>query len=37
MLFQELQQEPEVSFPVTMGMALQNSCLFSDVMTPVLL
>ena len=35
MVFLELRREPGVYFRVTVGMAIQNSCLFSDVMTPV--
>ena len=35
MVFLELWQEPGVPSRVTMVMALQNSCLFSDVMTVV--
>ena len=33
--FLELQQEPEVYFRVTAGMDIQNSTLFSEVITPV--
>ena len=35
MVFLGLQQEPGVHSGVTAGMAIQNSCLFSDVRTPV--
>ena len=37
MIFLEVRQEPGVYSQVTAGMALQNSCLFSDFRTPVLL
>ena len=33
--FLELRREPGVYSRVTAGMAIQNSCLFSDVKTPV--
>ena len=36
MVFLELQWEPGLYSRVTMGMALQNSSLFSDVISPVL-
>ena len=35
MVLLELQQEPGVSSEVTTGMALKNSCFFSNVRTPV--
>ena len=35
MVFLELRQEPGVPSQVMMVMELQNSCLFSDVMTVV--
>ena len=35
MVFLKLRQEPGVPSRVMMVMALQNSCLFSDVMTVV--
>ena len=35
MYFLELQWEPGVYSRGTAGMAIQNSCLFSDVRTPV--
>ena len=35
MVFLELQREPDVYSRVTVGMAIQNSCLFSDIKTPV--
>ena len=35
MVFHELRREPGVYSRVTAGMAIQNSCLFSDVRTPV--
>ena len=35
MVFLELRWEPEVYSRVTAGMAIQNSCLISDVRTPV--
>ena len=35
MVFLELQREPDVYSRVTVGMAIQNSCLFCDVMTPL--
>ena len=37
MVFLELWWEPGVYSRVTVGMAIQNSCLFCDVMPPVLL
>ena len=33
--FHELRREPGVYFPVTAGMAIRNSTLFSEVRTPV--
>ena len=35
MIFLELQWEPGVHSRVMVGMVIQNSCLFSDVRTPV--
>ena len=37
MVFLELRWEPGVYSRVTVGMALQNSCLFSDIRIPVYL